>query len=299
MTATYPFDSIIIIYNPNSTGESVDNAKQLISELQKELPKTIKVRLLPTERAGHAEELALETAKLHKRPLIISASGDGGYNEVVNGVLASDNPRAVVAVLASGNANDHDAAFGERTLLDRILKPNVQQIDAIKLAGTHDGKTWMRFAHSYVGFGLTAYVGKKLTEADLNTFNEKWLVLKYMVLFRGVRLRMDSKGNWKRYSSIVFSNIDRMSKVIKLAPESEIEDGRVEMYVLHSTAFARMALSLLFASTVGFRPTSQIKQQTMFSKVPIEVQLDGEVTRLDAKKPITISVAKASIRTLG
>lgn len=36
--------------------------------------------------------------------LIVSVSGDGGYNEVVNGVVQAGNPNAVCAVMAAGNA---------------------------------------------------------------------------------------------------------------------------------------------------------------------------------------------------
>ena len=42
------------------------------------------MRVSPTERAGHARDLAKQAAGTG-RPLIVSVSGDGGYNEVVDG----------------------------------------------------------------------------------------------------------------------------------------------------------------------------------------------------------------------
>ncbi len=296
--SNYRFSHIAIIYNPNSTGDSVRNAKKLHKDLVAKLPKSVRTELIPTERAGHGEELARDFSTKHKRSLIVSVSGDGGYNEVVNGVIASGSKTSVVAVLPSGNANDHAKAISEASLLGRILDPHVIKIDSILVEATVGGVDWKRYAHSYVGFGLTAYIGKKLTENKLNSFNEKWLVLKYMVLFRSISLKIQPDLRWHKYSSVIFSNIAQMSKVIKLAPEARLRDDRVEVYILRAQSFIRMIFSLLFASTVGLKPTAQVKKLTLRAKRDIAVQLDGEVEVLDAKKKIAVSVARDAIRTL-
>lgn len=296
--SSYRFSHIAIIYNPNSTGDSVRNAKKLHKDLVAKLPKKVHTELVPTEYAGHAEALARDFAAEHKHSLIISVSGDGGYNEVVNGVIASGSITGVVAVLPSGNANDHARAISEAALLERVLQPHIMKIDAILVEAVVGGKKWKRYAHSYVGFGLTAYIGKKLTESKLNSFNEKWLVLKYMLLFRSVSLRIEPDLRWHKYSSVVFSNIAQMSKVIKLAPDAQLRDNRVEVYILRAQSFIRMLFSLLFASTVGFRPSAQIKKLTLRAKRRAAVQLDGEVEVLDARKKIIVSVAPDAIKTL-
>src|SRR4051812_13045559 len=87
------YTEVAIIYNPNSTGNAEENAKQLQADLRSSLP-GLAVRLLPTERAGHAIELAYGFAKKHKNPLIVAASGDGGYNEVINGALRAQGEGA-------------------------------------------------------------------------------------------------------------------------------------------------------------------------------------------------------------
>lgn len=294
----YPFTHIIIIYNPNSTGNSEANAKHLYKQLRSELAKATVVDMVPTKHAGHAEELALKYASRHKKLLIISASGDGGYNEVINGIAASKNASAVSAVLPSGNANDHHRAVSHKLLIDRILQAKTLIIDGIRVSATVDGRPWIRYAHSYVGLGLTAYIGRKLTEASLNRFNEKWLVFKYLLLFRNVSLKVAPDLRWHHYSSVIFSNLSRMSKVIKLAPEAALKDERIEVYYLRTHSFLRLLLSLIFASTIGLRPSAQLQSQTIVSERPIEIQLDGEVQMLDANRDITVSVANSLIRTL-
>src|SRR4051812_41454633 len=92
------YSKICIIYNPNSTGRSQRKAKDLQRQLRERLP-DIPAVCLATEYAGHARELAFDIAQSEKKPLIISASGDGGYNEVINGVMEADNRQAVCAVL--------------------------------------------------------------------------------------------------------------------------------------------------------------------------------------------------------
>ena len=124
---TEQFDHIAVIYNPNSTGNAEKLAKSFASSVKKHKKATgVPVTLVPTKRARHAIELSKTIASTYKRPLIISSSGDGGYNEVVNGVMQAisrhHSARPVVAVLAAGNANDHKRVMrGDEKLINLIL----------------------------------------------------------------------------------------------------------------------------------------------------------------------------------
>src|SRR3712207_3003561 len=71
-----PFDRIVIIFNPNSTGNAPRSAEELRAELARRLP-AVPVELCPTQHAGHARELAREAAGTG-RPLLVSVSGVGG-----------------------------------------------------------------------------------------------------------------------------------------------------------------------------------------------------------------------------
>ncbi|WP_181037657.1 acylglycerol kinase family protein, partial [Arthrobacter sp. ZGTC412] len=98
MTTSQTFELIVIIFNPNSTGDAPKLAEQLRSRLADLLPYAADIRLQPTAHAGHAVDLAREAARSARDVLVVSVSGDGGYNEVVNGVMHSGNPNAVCAV---------------------------------------------------------------------------------------------------------------------------------------------------------------------------------------------------------
>jgi diacylglycerol kinase family enzyme len=79
------------------------------------------MELLPTDFAGHARDLARSVA-VSGGPLIVSVSGDGGYNEAVNGVLDVPASRAVCTVLPAGNANDHHRSRPVRSLTGRFAR---------------------------------------------------------------------------------------------------------------------------------------------------------------------------------
>ncbi len=297
-TVSNLFSQIIIIYNPNSTGDSAGNATRLHDELTSSLGTSVGISLVPTEYAAHAEQIARDAAKKYTDVLLISSSGDGGYNEVVNGVITSGNRRAVCMVLPSGNANDHHEAVSTRSISDRILHPKLVQIDVIKVEAKKSGKPFVRYAHSYVGVGLTAYIGKKLTEATLNPVNEKWLVLRYLISFRSIVLKMDAEKRWHRYTNVVVSNIGHMSKVIQLTPNASVRDGKLELYSMRTNSTIRTVSALVFGSASGLSPTSQINNIQFTSRHKLQMQFDGEVIELDGKKPIAVSVAPLAIKTL-
>jgi diacylglycerol kinase family enzyme len=150
---TASFDRIVVIFNPYSTGDGPQLAEQLHADLTRRLP-DVPVRLCPTERAGHACDLAREAAEIG-HPLIVSVSGDGGYNEVVDGVIQAGNDNAVCAVKAAGNANDHRRTTGQRPLVDAVVAGEVRRIDLLRLTIGDGVHARTQYAHSYIGLALT------------------------------------------------------------------------------------------------------------------------------------------------
>ena len=64
------------------------------------------------------------------------------------------NDRAVCAVRAAGNANDHRRTTRERPLADAIVAGDVRRIDLLRLTpGPADGRRRSGYAHSYIGVG--------------------------------------------------------------------------------------------------------------------------------------------------
>jgi diacylglycerol kinase (ATP) len=66
--------------------------------------------LIPTERVGHAVELARAAA--HRFDTVVAVGGDGTVHEVANGLLRANRPGVRFAVVPVGSANDYAFSLG-------------------------------------------------------------------------------------------------------------------------------------------------------------------------------------------
>ena len=181
------FDRVVLIFNPNSTGDAEAKAHDLAKELSARAPELL-VELVATQHAGHARDLARDAAA-NGRPLVISVSGDGGYNEVVDGAMRAGNDKATCAVLAAGNANDHRRTTREQPLADAIVSGKVSRIDLLQL--TVDGTS--RYAHSYNGLGLTPVVALELEKGGKVSLREPVPTVRALARFRRFDVRQPAR----------------------------------------------------------------------------------------------------------
>lgn len=294
---TEHFDAITILYNPNSTGSGKQHALELWEALQE---RGLKASVTPTEYAGHAEKLAYNLSKACKRPLIISASGDGGYHEVINGALRAqlEGAHPVTSLLPSGNANDHHSALTqEKPIADLIAEGCIRSIDALSLRVTKDATSWERFAHSYIGLGITAQAGSELNKVQLNVFNQVWIVLRSLFNIRPVYVVED--GRTKTYKSIVFSNINRMSKVFSMHDDCAVDDGEFEIAKVPDKGwlgFFRFMLKALHKGS-NVAHLQAMHYEVMVAR-PCNVQLDGEVRHIAADSTIQVGIRARTLRCI-
>jgi len=89
---------VIVIYNPAARTASDRKIAYATAFLEK---KGFAVEVLRTEAGGHARHIAAGSLKRKPR-LLIAAGGDGTINEVINGIVWSDTP---LAVLPLGTTN--------------------------------------------------------------------------------------------------------------------------------------------------------------------------------------------------
>lgn len=284
---------VVILFNPNSTGPSKKHAEQLKRRITDQLD--IPVSLKATEYPRHAEEIATDYAKEQPRGLLlISASGDGGYHELINGVLQTSKhpPRITTGVLPSGNANDHYHAVHHGDLIERIKTGDTELIDTIKVTTDE----WIHYAHSYVGLGITPHIGEKLTEVKLNPFIETWLVAKH--LFRRRPVRIIVNGRRRRYDSIVFSNTNRMSKYLSFSPNARIDDGKFEITMIKAGKLRDLLASLFKSALVGANTPVHRSRYSFVCPRKTTIQLDGEVYPIHAGSHVTIAIQPQSLRCI-
>jgi diacylglycerol kinase (ATP) len=293
---------IVIIYNPNSAHHSEANARKLERRLKKAAPH-LSVRCISTQYAGHGEELAYELARAPGRLLIVSSSGDGGYHEVINGVIrAGIETRSVrltvCAVLPAGNANDHSRTMQHKPLWKAIKRGQITKIDLLKVSIESPGNElrWVRYAHSYVGLGLTPDIATELNRRPLNIFRETSLVVKMLFKYRPFEIR--HRRETLVLDSLIFANINKMAKVLRLAKKNQPDDGRFEVIVFPHTSTLLLIKKVLRAATVGLKTTYRARKYSFVVVQDMPMQLDGEVTRLAVGSKVEIVAARKMLPTI-
>lgn len=291
------FSSVIIIYNPKSTGNSRTGAKSLERRLKKSLKGT-SIKCVPTEYSGHAEELAYKYALSMQNPLIISSSGDGGYHEVINGVMraSAEGKPAICAVLPAGNANDHSRTMQDRPLWKSIIKGENTQIDLLQVTiETPKGKI-SRYAHSYIGLGLTPLIAAELNRHTLNAFKEMILAVK--TFYRSQPVSIRRKGKVIALDSLIFTNINKMAKVLRFAKKNRPDDGLFEVVSFPHGHKILLVKKLLKAATVGLKTTHQEREYEFEALKGMSMQLDGEVMTLEPGSRVHVVAATKALSTI-
>ncbi len=271
-------------------------AQELREGLSARLP-DVAVELSPTEHQGHARDLARAAAG-GGRPLIVSVSGDGGYNEVVDGVMQAGNPDAVAAVVGAGNANDHRRTTGERPMLEAILAGDVRRIDLLRMTVGQGPSAKVRYAHSYIGMGLTPVVAIDLEKGGKGSFREIVSVVRTFSRFRPFTIRTDD-GQRRRFDSLIFANISQMAKYATLSETGRPDDGAFEVITVPHTAKWRVLATAVKAATRGLGPQPTATHYGFTPLKPIPLQLDGELLDLEAGTPVSIDIATHALATIG
>jgi diacylglycerol kinase (ATP) len=289
------FDRIVVIFNPRSTGNAARSAAELRDDLARRLP-SVPLELAPTQHAGHARDLAREAAGTG-RPLIVSVSGDGGYNEVVNGVMDAGNERAVCAVRAAGNANDHRRTTRERPLADAIVAGDVRRIDLLRLTLGSGSLTRTRYAHSYIGVGLTPVIAVDLERGGKGSWREIVSVVRGFARFRPFPIRLED-GRRRRIDSLVFANIAEMAKYALLSEDSAPDDGRFEVITQRRSGKLRVLATAIRAATQGLGPQPSATHYAFTTLAPMPLQLDGELVELDAETRVAVDIAPRALASI-
>lgn len=295
------FDHIAIIYNPNSTGDAPEMAEDLAKQIDTHADIIgVSAALTPTKHAGHAIELAKAVALKYKRPLIVSVSGDGGYNEVINGAMQakekSSKAQPVTAVVGAGNANDHRRVMRDEPLIELIKNGDIRSFDLLHIAAKAKGYSLSRYAHSYIGFGVTPQVGNELNKHGKSLIREIKTILKTYRIYAPFRIQRD--GRKMLLDNLLFANINEMAKFIKLDDENTVRDGKFEVIALRHRSKIHMLGTLLRAAVVGFSNTPSHQAYSLTCPDALPIQLDGEIEKLPKNSDVTVTSKHKAIDSL-
>jgi diacylglycerol kinase family enzyme len=300
-SALCPYDLIVIIYNPNSTGPAKVKAERLKRLLVKKYGPEA-VNLQPTQYPGHAAELAYQIVTSHQKPLIISVSGDGGYHEVINGVVKgvtkNKTLRPVVAVEGAGNANDHYRHMrGSTSLYSAIINQREKELELIKVSVSGRSKKTL-YAHSYWGIGLTSMAIDTLNKQNLNPVKEKVIAMKELAQFKPFTIIVDYKKI--TVNNVIAAKIGRMAKLFKFHPqEKPAPVGMMRVVIDAELNKASMISKVIKGITKGLQDETRVVSHLRCTMTEdYKMQLDGEVYTLRVGDTVTVSISRTKLLTL-
>lgn len=290
-----PFDRVVLIYNPAAGGVGSYLARDLARALGNRLP-ALPVLLRPTGFAGHARELARAEAAVG-RPLLVSVSGDGGYNEVINGVMEIPGSAAVCTVLAAGNANDHRRSTRRLPLIEAIAAGQVHRIDLLRLTLGEGTAQRRHYAHSYIGFGLTPLMAIGIDKGRKGTLPELISVVRTSIGLRPFAIAR-ADGAQAVLDSLILANIADMAKYGKVSEAGEPDDGLFEVITLAHAGKWRVALMALRAATTGLGVQPSVSQYSFITIDPVPFQIDGEIKTAGANTAVKVESAHRALAVI-
>lgn len=296
--ATRRFDTICLIFNPHSTGDAPELAAKLRDQLTVVLPYSPEIRMLPTAHAGHAVDLAREAAGT-PNTLVVSVSGDGGYHEVVNGVMTAGSTDTVCAVAAAGNANDHQRTTARQPLARAIAEGQVRAMDLLHLTTGDGPEAHAVYAHSYIGFGLTPVAAIDMEKGNKGALKEMSSVVRTFAKFRPFRIQ-HTDGTRAKIDSLLFANIPQMAKYATLSEaEDRPADGQFEVILFPHTAKWKVLLKATRAATTGLGDQPSVARYEFTTLKPTPYQIDGEVRSAPANTTVRVTSAPGALTVIG
>ena len=273
----------IFIYNPESGKGKVQKQKEyIISKLRE---KYGEIEECPTKFSGHASQIAKEACK--DCDYIFACGGDGTLNEIINGIAEQEN-KPIIGYIPTGTVNDVARSLGikrnikkaTQNLLDGevfehdIFKANSRYGIYVCCAGLFTKSSYDTKRESKRKFGKIAYFFKGAKEV----FGAKPVE---------VELEVDGE-NIKQSVSLALILNSKSVAGIKLNKKAKLNDGRVEVVLVHShrnrITFVELLRCLsLFIFGVGAHKKNKHITYRLVDKFSAKVK-EGTTINLDGEK---------------
>lgn len=262
---------------------------QLWKEVKKVLSdKGVEYKAFRTVRAGHAGEIANKISNLKEdvKSLVV-IGGDGTINEVVNGI--DDLSKVRLGIIPAGSGNDFARGIGINGDI-RSCVEGIIDAEPEKDVYCDIGQVWWdeetcsrRFVISS-GVGLDAIVCKKALTSKLKKMLNKIKLGKLTYILLTVQTLFSMKttkgtitfdeGNKKALKKMIFAaamNTSSEGGGVKMAPNANYSDGKLNLCVAHGIAKALTFFALPFLA-VGKHEKFKCFYMKEFSDCTIELE---------------------------
>lgn len=247
------------------------------------------VTIIPTERAGHATELAKGCVE-DGYNVVVACGGDGTINEVVNGIA---NTKVALGIIAMGTANvfalENNIPAEIKAACQLIALGNSKEIDL--------GKCNDRYFICMAGVGFDAQIIKEVESGLKKIFGALAYIMAgikmlFTYRFRQVMVKIDDQPLPRRGYYAIICNGKRYAGNIIMAPHADMSDGYLDLCLARQKNILSI-FNFLFGFNRGKIDKHfaidyfQCKRIELMRKGRHPIHLDAE---LYSKVPATITV---------
>ncbi len=243
-----------------------------------------------TKGRGHATELAMEASQKGYE-CVVAVGGDGTLNEIVNGLMASDNFSDVtLGILSTGTCCDFARFLGMprdfRKACSRLVNHHKIKIDVGIVEFRCGGQPQSRFFIGIASMGFDAKVVQtafriQMPVGGIMPFIFAMVYSLGIYKNKNICLQLGVERKNIRAFSVVIANTGFYGGGIHMAPQADIQDGLFDIVVvggIGKLAFLKGLRSAVRGSH-GTHPKVQMNkaaQVTIQSAEQVLLQADGE-----------------------
>ena len=250
--------------------------------------------LARTERPWHAADLAQNAAK-EGYNVVVTASGDGTFNETLNGLMRARQQgytHTALAVLSLGTGNDFAVGSGIPLTLEeslQTLKENRRKTIDIGRVTVREGEQLTeRYFGNGIGIGFDAMAGFEAIKVRWAVGLIPYLIgvtKTVMLYFNAPRVRIELENETLEQPSLMTSimNGRRMGGGFVMAPDGIMDDGLLDLCIASEASRLRLfqLIPYFLKGTQASQPEIQMKRarraRVTALKGSLPAHADGEM----------------------
>ncbi|MEJ2683071.1 MAG: diacylglycerol kinase family lipid kinase [Candidatus Sulfobium sp.] len=287
--------SSILIYNPAALRASTGKIGRAQEFLER---KGFLSEVLLTEKSGHAEHLARECLKRNP-DLIIAAGGDGTINEVMNGIVFSGTPLAILP-MGTTNVLAKELGVPENVMgaLERAVNGLPRKVSLGKIETGEGGHPAARYFCLMAGIGFDGKAVHDVSPYIKKISGKAAYIMSGMKSMLGyppgeIVIRTEDR-EFTAYSAIVGKS-SKYGGNLKVTPDANLLDPFLYACIFRGrsrTDILRYFLGVLRGTHLGYSDVEYVKSSLLEVRGRVDVQIDGDYLGMT---PARISVVRDAL----
>lgn len=270
---------IILINNPTARTSSFEKVRRAAAYLQK---KGFETKVLFTDRKGHAEELAREAAG--KKPgLIIAAGGDGTINEVMNGMVRSDTPLAILP-LGTTNVLARELSIPDSVegAMEAAIAGKIRTVCLGRIEASSDRAAVVRHFCLMAGIGFDAKAVYDVNSSLKKVSGEGAYIMSgisNLIRYYPSELVLSVDGKQHTGFAAIVGNASRYGGNFKITPDADIFDPHFYLCIFKGRNRAdllRYAAGVIRGTHLKQKDVLYLKASQVSITGHAHIQIDGD-----------------------